>query len=105
MVTASNRSSGEAKEDKKASSANPSNGHVSNQCEDAQKDGGEALGTPDLLILVMLRPVLYGSLAWGDNFLPLSSPPLLPFPLSVFPSLIGNFPDCHLQYFCSGNRM
>lgn len=42
MVTASNRSSGDAKEDKKASAANPSNGHVSSQCEDGEKDGGDA---------------------------------------------------------------
>ncbi|XP_045107111.1 REST corepressor 2-like isoform X1 [Portunus trituberculatus] len=41
MVTASNRSSGESKEDKKGGA--PSNGHVSSQCEGRQKDGDSGM--------------------------------------------------------------
>ncbi|XP_071535678.1 REST corepressor 2-like isoform X3 [Panulirus ornatus] len=42
MVTASNRNSGETKEDKKTSGPSPSNGHVSGHCDDAEKDGSES---------------------------------------------------------------
>ncbi|MPC11451.1 hypothetical protein E2C01_004118 [Portunus trituberculatus] len=59
MVTASNRSSGESKEDKKGGA--PSNGHVSSQCEGRQKDGGE-LNTTSFMFSRPRPPVCWPSL-------------------------------------------